>query len=157
MITNQKRMAADILSRKEGRTVGIHRIWVHPDYLNEVSDAVQKDDVRNLIDDGIIKAKPLVGTSRSRARKASIQKSKGRRKGAGSRKGSANSRNPKKRRWITKIRSQRRALRNLRDGGQLSPSDYRTFYMKAKGGSYRSIAHMKSNIEAAGISLAGDS
>ena len=31
MITNQKRMAAQILSRKEGRQVGVHRVWIHPD------------------------------------------------------------------------------------------------------------------------------
>ncbi len=94
MITNQKRMAAEILSKREGRIVGIHRIWVNPDYLDEVTDAVQKEDVRNLIDDGIIVAKPIVGISRSRARKASQQKSKGRRKGQGSRSGSASPNSP---------------------------------------------------------------
>ena len=157
MITNQKRMAAEIFSRREGKTVGIHRVWVHPDYLSEVSDAVQKADVRNLIEDGIIKAKPIKGTSRSRARKATIQKSKGRRNGQRSRSRSANTRSPKKQRWMSKIRAQRRTLRELRDEGSISASQYRHFYMKAKGGSYRSIAHMKSNIELEGISLGGDS
>ena len=82
-ISNQKRMAAAIFSKKEGKPVGIHRVWVNPDYLSEVADAVQKEDVRMLIDDGIIKAKPIKGTSRSRARKSAFQKSKGRRKGQG--------------------------------------------------------------------------
>tara|TARA_B100000959_G_scaffold253383_1_gene284204 strand:- start:2169 stop:2642 length:474 start_codon:yes stop_codon:yes gene_type:complete len=156
MITNQKRMAAEILSKREGRIVGIHRIWVNPDYLDEVTDAVQKEDVRNLIDDGIIVAKPIVGISRSRARKASQQKSKGRRKGQGSRSGSANSRSPRKQRWMTRIRAQRRALKELRDQGSLTPSQYRHFYLKAKGGSYRSIAHMRSNIELEGIASGGE-
>ena len=40
IISNQKRLAADILSRREGRTVGIHRIWVNPDYLDDVTNAV---------------------------------------------------------------------------------------------------------------------
>ena len=70
IISNQKRLAADILSRREGRTVGIHRIWINPDYLDEVTNAVQKDDIRQLIEEGVIKAKPLVGNSRGRARKA---------------------------------------------------------------------------------------
>ena len=39
MITNQKKMAAQILSRKEGREVGIHRVWIDPDYLDEVTNA----------------------------------------------------------------------------------------------------------------------
>ena len=85
MITNQKRLAAAIFSQREGRVVGVHRVWIDKDYLDDVANAVQKDDVRRLIDEGIIKARPLVGTSRSRARKASTQKSKGRRTGQGSR------------------------------------------------------------------------
>ena len=146
IITNQKRMASEIFSRKEGRVVGIHRIWVNPDYLGEVADAVQKDDVRALIEDGIIQAKPVKGTSRSRARKSAFQKSKGRRKGQGSRSGSANSRSPRKQRWMSKIRAQRRALKELRDQGEISPAQYRHYYLKAKGGSYRSISHLRSNM-----------
>ena len=156
MITNQKRMAAQIFSKREGRTVGVNRIWINPDYLDEVADAVQRDDVRSLIDDGVIMAKPIVGTSRSRARKASQQKSKGRRKGQGSRSGSANARSPRKQRWMTRIRAQRRVLRKLRDEEALTSSQYRHFYLKAKGGSYRSIAHMKSNIELEGIIIGGE-
>ena len=156
MTKNQKRMAAQILSKKEGRTVGIHRVWINPDYIDEVTDAVQKNDVRMLIDDGIIKARPIVGTSRSRSRKNSLQKSKGRRKGQGSRSGSSNARNPKKNRWMSRIRSQRRILKELRESGTLTPSQYRHYYMKAKGGSYRSISHMKSNIELEGVALGGD-
>tara|TARA_Y100000590_G_scaffold357381_1_gene412162 strand:+ start:572 stop:1048 length:477 start_codon:yes stop_codon:yes gene_type:complete len=155
-ISNQKRMAAEIFSRKEGRPVGIHRIWINPDYLSEVADAVQKDDVRILIEDGIIRARPIKGTSRSRARKAAFQKSKGRRKGQGSRRGSANSRNPRKQRWMSKIRAQRRTLKELREAGSINSSQYRHFYLKAKGGSYRSISHLKSNIELEGVSIGGD-
>ena len=70
IISNQKRMAAQILSKKEGRTVGIHRVWINPDYLDEVSTAVQKDDIRQLIEDGLIKARPIKGISKGRARKA---------------------------------------------------------------------------------------
>ena len=69
-ITNQRRMAASILSRREGRIVGVHRIWIHPDYIDQVSSAVQKDDIRELIDEGVIKARPIQGTSLARARKA---------------------------------------------------------------------------------------
>ena len=77
MITNQKRLAAAIFSQREGRTVGVHRIWIDKDYLDDVSNAVQKDDVRRLIDEGIIKARPLVGTSRSRARKPLTRRRRG--------------------------------------------------------------------------------
>jgi large subunit ribosomal protein L19e len=156
MITNQKRMAADILSKKEGRIVGIHRVWIHPDYLDEVTSAVQKDDVRQLIDDGIIKAKPIVGISRSRARKAAGQKAKGRRKGQGSRKGTSNAKAPKKERWMRIIRSQRRVLKEFREDDTITASKYRYYYRKAKGGSYRSISDMKRNMELDGISFGGE-
>ncbi len=156
IISNQKRMAAQILSKKEGRTVGIHRVWINPDYLDEVSTAVQKDDIRQLIEDGLIKARPIKGISKGRARKAAEQKAKGRRKGPGSRKGTKNSRDPKKNRWMRLIRAQRRVLKDLRGDETLTPSEYRYYYRKAKGGSYRSVSHMRTNMGLDGIKFGGD-
>ena len=156
IISNQKRMAAQILSKKEGRTVGVHRVWINPDYLDEVSTAVQKNEIRQLIEDGLIKARPIKGISKGRARKAAEQKAKGRRKGPGSRKGSRNSRDPKKNRWMRLIRAQRRVLKDLRGDETLTPSEYRYYYRKAKGGSYRSVAHMRTNMGLDGIKLGGD-
>ena len=156
IISNQKRMAAQILSKKEGRTVGIHRVWINPDYLDEVSTAVQKDDIRQLIEDGLIKARPIKGISKGRARKAAEQKAKGRRKGPGSRKGTRNSRDPKKNRWMRLIRAQRRVLKDLRGDETLTPREYRYYYRKAKGGSYRSVSHMRTNMGLDGIKFGGD-
>ena len=123
IISNQKRMAAQILSKKEGRIVGVHRVWINPDYLDEVSSAVQKADIRQLIDEGLIKARPIKGTSRGRARNVAAQKAKGRRKGPGSRKGTRNSRDPKKNRWMRLIRAQRRVLKEMRGDETLKPSE----------------------------------
>ena len=149
-ITNQKKMAAQILK------CGVNRIWVDPRYIDQVSSAVQKSDVRELIEEGLIKARPIKGTSRVRARKLTEQRSKGRRRGHGSRKGSARARLPKKNRWMRTIRSQRRTLKGMRQEGTLQASEYRYYYRKAKGGSYRSIAHMKANMEIDGISIGGE-
>ena len=156
IISNQKRMAAQILSKKEGREVGVHRVWINPDYLDEVSTAVQKADIRQLIDEGLIKARPIKGTSRGRARNVAAQKAKGRRKGPGSRKGTRNSRDPKKNRWMRLIRAQRRVLKEMRGDETLTPSEYRYYYRKAKGGSYRSVAHMRTNMGLDGIKIGGD-
>ena len=149
-ITNQKKMAAQILK------CGVNRVWVDPRYVDQVSGAVQKSDVRELIEEGLIKARPIQGTSRVRARKLTEQRSKGRRRGHGSRKGSARARLPKKNRWMRTIRSQRRTLKGMRQEGTLQASEYRYYYRKAKGGSYRSIAHMKANMEIDGISIGGE-
>ena len=138
-ITNQKKMAAQILK------CGVNRVWVDPSYVDQISSAVQKSDIRELIEEGLIKARPIQGTSRVRARKLAEQRAKGRRRGHGSRKGSART-----------IRSQRRTLKGMREDGTLEASKYRYYYRKAKGGSYRSIAHMKANMEIDGIALGGD-
>ena len=149
-ITNQKKMAAQILK------CGVNRIWVDPRYVDQVTTAVQKSDIRELIEEGLIKARPIQGTSRVRARKLAEQRAKGRRRGHGSRKGSARARLPKKNRWMRTIRSQRRTLKGMREDGTLQANKYRYYYRKAKGGSYRSIAHMKANMEIDGVSLGGE-
>ena len=149
-ITNQKKMAAQILK------CGVNRIWVDPRYVDQVTTAVQKSDIRELIEEGLIKARPIQGTSRVRARKLAHQRAKGRRRGHGSRKGSARARLPKKNRWMRTIRSQRRTLKGMREDGTLQANEYRYYYRKAKGGSYRSIAHMKANMEIDGVSMGGE-
>ena len=55
-ITNQRRMAASILSRREGRIVGVHRIWIHPDYIDQVSSATGSalDFAKNSADNFIL-------------------------------------------------------------------------------------------------------
>ena len=155
-VTNQKRMAADLLSKQEGKQVGINRVWIHPAYIDQVATAVQKEEIRELIEEGIIRSKPIQGTSRVRARLAKTQKSKGRRKGQGSRAGSKNARTPRKQLWMRKIRSQRRVLKDLRESGNLDASRYRYYYRKATGGTYRSVGHMKTYLEAEGIKIEGD-
>ena len=148
-ITNQKRLAARILK------CGVHRVWINPSYLDQVANSVQADDIREFIEEGWIKAKPIKGTSRVRARLRLAQKRKGRRKGHGTRAGTANARNPRKNRWMRTIRSQRRVLKAFRADGTIEPSQYRRYYLKAKGGSYRSIAHMRSQMSVEGVTFTG--
>ena len=155
-LTNQKRLAAEILSQQLGEEVGVNRVKVNDRYLEQVSSAVQKEDIRELIEMEIITAKPVQGTSRVRARKLKAQRAKGRRKGHGSRLGSANARDPKKNRWMRHIRAQRRILKEMRGSGGLTPTQYRHYYRKAKGGSYRSVAHMQANMKLDGIEVGGD-
>ena len=118
-ITNQKKMAAQLLK------CGVHRVWINPSYLDQVAQSVQKEDIREAIDNGWIKAKAIKGTSRVRALKRASQKQKGRRKGQGKRSGTANARNPRKQRWMATIRAQRRTLKEMREEGILERSQYR--------------------------------
>jgi ribosomal protein L19E len=43
----------------------------------------------------------------------------------------------------------------MRENGTIQPSEYRRYYLKAKGGSYRSIAHLHSQMTIEGVSLPG--
>lgn len=134
----QRRLAARLLK------VGINRVWIDPDpeVREEIEGAVTREDIRRLIKEGIIKKRPEKGTSRARARKIARQRAKGRRRGHGSRKGKMGARYPRKKRWIATIRALRDELRKLREAGRIDRHAYRRLYLLAKGGSFKSRAHL---------------
>jgi large subunit ribosomal protein L19e len=113
-----------------------------PDVADEIADAITREDIRAQIEAGNIKAQPKKGNSRGRFRARATKRAYGHKKGPGHRKGAKGARNPSKEQWISKIRALRRRLRELRDGEQIDRHAYRMLYRKAKGGEYRSIAHL---------------
>ncbi len=141
----KRRMAAEVLG------VGESRIWIDPDYLDVVADAITKDEIRRLIHEGIIRVKPESAPSRVRARKIKAQKRKGRRRGPGSRSGAKHAVVPRKRLWIIRIRAIRKRLRYLRDRRAITVSVYRRLYMMAKGGAFKSVADLERYITAHGL------
>ena len=106
-----------------------------------------RSDVRSLIKDGLITKKQKKGISKGRTRHIAEQKRKGKRKGHGSRKGAKYARYSRKQRWIRTIRPIRERLRELRDSGEIDATTYRRYYLHAKGGMFRSKAHMESHLE----------
>jgi len=135
-----KRMAAELLG------VGIHRVWIDPERLEDVEDAITREDVRRLIKEGVIKAKPIKGVSRVRARLRHEQRKKGRQRGYGRRKGVKSARLDTKEAWVRKIRAIRKFLKYLRKRRIISRSTYRRLYMLAKGGTFTSVSHVKTYI-----------
>jgi large subunit ribosomal protein L19e len=101
-----------------------------------------RGDVRKYIGLGYIKKRPKIGNSRGRIRKRHAQKAKGRQKGQGKRRGSANARLGKKSKWMVKIRGQRSLLKHLRDSEKISKTVYRKVYRLAKAGSFKHKAHL---------------
>jgi large subunit ribosomal protein L19e len=139
-LSTQKRLAAQVLK------VGQSRVWIDPEFIDEVSLAITKADIRRLIDERAIQAKHKKGVSRGRTRYKIKQKRKGQRKGPGRRKGKATAALSKKERWSMKIRPMRKELRKLRDEGKISPKTYRELYLKAKGNAFRNTAHLRTYI-----------
>ncbi len=135
-LSKQKRMAAQVLKVGEGR------IWIDPKTSEDIAEAITRGNIRGLIEDGIIKKKQKKGVSRGRAREQAMKKALGHRKGQGSRKGAKGARRGKKKLWMTKIRALRRRLKEVRDEGYVDKTTYRMLYNKAKGGEFRSIAHL---------------
>jgi large subunit ribosomal protein L19e len=140
-LASQKRIAAAILK------CGVNRVWFNPERLSDIENAISRDDLRGLVTDGAIKARQKIGVSRGRARAKIAKRSYGHCKGPGRRKGAAGARHPSKRSWIQKIRAIRKALVALREAGTIDPHMYRIVYRKAAGGQFRSVAHMKAQLE----------
>lgn len=144
-LTSQRRIAAKIMG------IGIKRVWIDPDIEEDLSLALTRDDVRKLISDGVIRKKNVKGVSKGRTRLIKLQKSRGQRRGHGKRKGMTGARQPSKKTWMNKVRSQRRYLRGLRDNQLIEPSQYRNLYVKVKGNSFRSVTHLRNATEDLGI------
>ena len=139
-LRNQRRMSALLLK------CGANRVWMDHDQLEEIAKAVTKDDIRLLIIGKAIRSRQKKGISSGRKKFNMLQKKKGRRRGHGSRKGAKYARFPKKELWIKTIRPIRIYLRQLRDEKKINKSIYRKYYMKAKGGEFRSKHHLKTHL-----------
>ena len=129
---------------------GSGRVYIDPASQEELADAVTRADIRNAIKAGVIRRMAIAGTSRARARLHAAEVAKGRHSGPGSRRGTPFSRVPKKDRWMRRIRAQRALLRELRDAKKIPAAVYREFYRRAKGGMFRSRAHLVVNLRLAG-------
>ena len=138
----QKRLAADVLD------VGKNRVKLDPNRQADIADAITRDDVRELIDEGAIRVEPESGNSRGRARERAKKRAYGHRKGQGSRKGKAGGRENEKEEWRSKIRGQRRRLRKYRQNDELTPAEYRQLYRMAGGGEFDSVADVERYVRA---------
>ncbi len=137
MFETQRRLAAQILK------CGENRIVFDSGRLDDIKEAITKADIRVLIGEHAISKKRLLNTSRFWSRKAKRQKSYGKQRGFGSRKGKKTARQTPKRLWINKIRLQRNFIKLLRNQGAITSASYHELYMKTKGGFFRSLRHLK--------------
>ena len=133
----QKRLAAQILKCSG------HRVRFDTERLEQIQEAITKHDVRGLIAGGAIYEIPARGNSRRKARFVHKQRKKGRRRGFGKRKGSRNARQSQKRVWVNRIRAQKKLIRKLKENKIITQEMYKSMKMKAKGGFFRSLRHIK--------------
>ena len=140
-LDSRKKMAAEVMG------IGKSRVWLDPEEITEIDNAITKEDIRALIKRGIIAEVSKVSPSRGRTRETMQKKSRGQRKRAGSRKGTANARYPAKRRHIDKIRALRSSLTELKESKRITVSTYRKLYNLSRGGYFRDKTHLNHYIE----------
>jgi large subunit ribosomal protein L19e len=131
----QKKLAAKILK------VGESHVWIDPSRAKDIKSAITRIDIKKLIKQHAIKALP-------EKIKRSVKK---RRKGVGSRKGSKYAVVPRKKQWMSTVRSLRQMLRDLRASKQIDNANYKKLYMLVKGGMFRSRSHLRIYLEQHGI------
>ena len=140
-LKNQKGKIARMLN------IGKKRVRLDPTKLSEISKAITKSDIRSLLAHNVIQIKKVRGKSGFRFKKIKAQKAKGRRKGIGSRKGKKYSRISAKRRWISRVRTQRGFIKKLKDRGRIGKKTHRDMYHKIKSNKFRNVRLIKLYLE----------
>jgi len=135
-------LAAQILK------IGQNRVWIDPERMDDVEGAITREEVKKLIHEKVIVSLPEKGVSRSRAKEVRRKKRVGRRKGSGSRTGSSHAKISKKEAWMSKIRSLRKKLRELKASRVITESTYRKVYMIAGSGKFESVAELERYLKA---------
>ena len=124
--------------------VGISRVVFNPNRLNEIKEAITRQDFKKLIVQGAILTKPKSGVSKGRIRHNLKQKRKGRQHGQGSREGKFGARvGTTKQVWVNKIRAQRLLIKELSDKNLVTKETLRDLRKKAKGSYFRNVRHIK--------------
>jgi len=136
----KKRLASRITG------VGVHRIKFDVDHLDDVADAITRENIRSLITANTIKIKSIVGTSRGRAHTKKSQKNK-RGTTQGSKQGRKGARVGTKEVYVAKVRSLRRLLKIAKDRKDLTNPEFWTLYKKVGGNTIRNKAHLRTLME----------
>lgn len=126
-----RRLASQILK------TGQNKVWLNPAEMKRISEALTKDDVRQLITERIVKKQRPKGHSRGAARILRQKKKKGRKRGFGKRRGTQKARVQKKKRWISAVRGQRKFLADLKEKKTVDSKTYTLIYKRIKGGYFK--------------------
>ena len=143
MVVNLK-TKRQLVSRILG--VGANRVRFDSDHLDDVADAITRDNIRSLVTAKIIEIKSIKGTSRGRAH---FKKHQRRRRGTkqGSKKGRKGARVGKKEVYVKRIRAMRHQIKVSKSRKEITNKDYWNLYKQVGGNQVRNLAHLRSLIE----------
>lgn len=132
----KKRLAARVTG------VGVHRIRFDTDHLDDVADAITRENIRSLITANTIRIKSFTGTSKGRAHAKKAQRNK-RGTTQGAKKGRKGARVGKKEVYVAKVRALRRLLKIAKDRKDLTNPEFWILYKKVGGNTVRNKAHLR--------------
>lgn len=133
-----------LISRVTG--AGIHRIHLKPDRLDDVTDAITRDNIRGLITAGYVTLRPIKGTSRGRAQYKLDQRNKRGTK-QGSKQGRKGARTKRKQTYVAKVRALRRLLKIAKERRDITNPEFWILYRKVGGNTVRNKAHLRQLIQ----------
>ncbi|MFQ5497462.1 MAG: 50S ribosomal protein L19e [Nitrosopumilus sp.] len=122
--------------------VGVHRIRFDTDHLEDIADAITRENIRSLITANTIQIKSFTGTSRGRAHTKRSQRNK-RGTTQGAKQGRKGARVGKKEVYVAKVRALRRLLKIAKDRKDLTNPEFWTLYKKVGGNTVRNKAHLR--------------
>ncbi|MDD5148302.1 MAG: 50S ribosomal protein L19e [Candidatus ainarchaeum sp.] len=128
---------------------GSNRVWFNPEEAEKVKSAMTKEDVKALIQEGIIRKKKANAQSMGRARILSAKKKRGRKRSFGSRRGLKSARSEKRRRWIGRVRALRSELKKLKKENPkaVEKIGYRKIYRLVKGNFFKGRRYLDAFVE----------
>ncbi len=125
-LNKKKKLIARVMN------VGIKRIILDSDRTKEIKEAITRQDIKELVREGVIKIKEKKG------RKKVIKRRTKRGKGKFKRKVKS-----RKREYATLTRKLRRYLKNLKEKDKISKVDYYKIRGKIKARQFKSLDHFK--------------
>ena len=144
MVVNLK-TKRQLVSRILG--VGLDRVKFDPEHLDDVADAITRDNIRSLITANVIEIKPIRGTSKGRSYFKKLQRKKRGTK-QGSKKGSRGARKGRKEIYVRKIKALRHQLKVSKSRKEITNETYWQLYKQVSGNQVRNLAHLRSLLEA---------
>jgi len=115
--------------------VGKNKVYFNPEHLNEIKEAITKQDIRDLFAEGIIGIKESRGKMKKEKRKT--------RRGPGSIKKTVFNR---KAEYIILVRKFRNYINELRKQGKLTKEKYIELRKKIKARAFKNKAHLRDYI-----------
>ena len=128
-LVTQKKLAAKVFD------VGTGRILFDKLRLNDIAQAITREDIRDLAKEGVIKIRPVQGVRKLEKRK---------KRGTGSRRQFPSTR---KQDYVKRIRKMRRFLLKLKNDKQISSKDHDRVRRLAKAGQFKSKRHLEEYIK----------